>query len=247
MLFEIPAVSHIPDGGGGEQWAQERIARLLITLAANREAADIIAPQVSEGLPSVVALLDGRNARLAQVGLSFLSTVVELPGDLREKCAPSGLIEAAVGLLGTKEERLRMQALSFIAKMAGHGAFDAQGAVIVRVPCNFRNHRTRTSDLMMMMLMYVTRDTESNGMVLINCGGVREMVSLLACPELPVRTAAIGALAALSATGSERVAAAVAAVGGIGALVPLLASSHPPVPRSTPQRAFFRRLTANDE
>jgi hypothetical protein len=134
----------------GEQWAQERIARLLITLAANREAGDIIAPQVSEGLPSVVALLDGRNARLAQAGLSFLSTVIELPGDLREKCASSGLIEAAVGLLGTKEERLRMQALSFIAKMAGHGACDAQ----VRVPCHLQYHRTRTTDL---MAMYVTQ------------------------------------------------------------------------------------------
>lgn len=237
-------------GCPGEQWAQERIARLLITLAANREAGDIIAPQVSEGLPSVVALLDGRNARLAQAGLSFLSTVIELPGDLREKCASSGLIEAAVGLLGTKEERLRMQALSFIAKMAGHGACDAP---IARVPCHLQNHRTRTPDLMMLMMvmMYVTRDTESNGMVLINCGGVREMVSLLACPEPPVRTAAIGALAALSATGSERVAAAVAAVGGIGALVPLLASSPSPVRRHhapPPNGPFFlRRLTVNDE
>lgn len=64
-------------------------------------------------------------------------------------------------------------------------------------------------------------------MVLINCGGVREMVSLLAAPDQPIRTAATGALAALSAAGSERVAAAIAAVGGIGALVPLLGSPPP--------------------
>lgn len=66
-------------------------------------------------------------------------------------------------------------------------------------------------------------DIENSAIVLINCGGVREIVSLLATSEQNLRVATIGALAALSAAGSERIAAAIAAVGGIGALVPLLA------------------------
>lgn len=67
-----------------------------------------------------MALLSARTPRLAQTGLAFLTSVAELP-DLCEKFAASGVIEATVALLTYKDERLRVQALVFITKLASHG------------------------------------------------------------------------------------------------------------------------------
>lgn len=96
--------------------------RLLILLIASNEVMDIVTQQICEGLPALASLLDPRNIRLALQGLKFLAATVDQP-DIRERLASSGLVEATVNLLRTKDERLRAQALAFIAQVAGQGAY----------------------------------------------------------------------------------------------------------------------------
>lgn len=104
--------------------------RILIALASNGNISDIIIDQVKEGLPTMTSLLDSRSPRLSQQGLSFLSVIVEQP-NIRERLGASGVIEAAVCLLTSKDERLRIQTLAFIARVAGEGTLSYENSCIL--------------------------------------------------------------------------------------------------------------------